>query len=61
MSVKENSDNNFNWVYYLSGLVFGVLTAIVIEGNYLFAIAGGIVGLLAAGLFLNALAKGRKY
>ncbi|MGY3054528.1 hypothetical protein ACVWYG_002735 [Pedobacter sp. UYEF25] len=61
MSVKENSDNNFNWVYYLSGLIFGTLTAIVIEGNYLFAIVGGILGLLSAGLFLNALDKGRKY
>ena len=61
MTVKENSDNNFNWVYYLSGLVFGVLTAIVISDFYVYAFVGGILGLLSAGLFLNALDKGRKY
>lgn len=57
MSVKDNNDNNFNWMYYLAGLIFGVLTAIVIEGNYIYAIVGGFLGLLSAGLFLNALAR----
>lgn len=61
MNVQENNDNNFNWVYYLSGLVFGVLTAVVITDYYVFVFLGGILGLLSAGLFLNALAKGRKY
>lgn len=61
MSIQENSDNNFNWLYYLCGLVFGVFTAIVVSGSYLMAILGGVLGLLSAGLFLNALVKGRKY
>lgn len=61
MSVQENSSNNFNWLYYAIGLFFGVLTGAVITENYIFAILGGIFGLLSAGLFLNAIVKGREY
>ena len=61
MSLQENSANNFNWLYYLAGLIFGILTAVVISDSYIFAFVGAILGLLSAGLFLNALAKGRHY
>jgi len=61
MSVQENSNNNFNWLYYALGLVFGILTAVIITQSYVFAILGAVLGLLTAGLFLNALVKGRKY
>ncbi|WP_412466771.1 hypothetical protein [Pedobacter sp. KLB.chiD] len=61
MSVQENSSNNFNWLYYALGLFFGVLTGAIITQNYIFAFLGGVLGLLTAGLFLNAIVKGRKY
>ncbi|WP_131538241.1 hypothetical protein [Pedobacter nototheniae] len=61
MSVQENSSNNFNWLYYALGLIFGVLTAVIITQSYIFAFVGAILGLLSAGLFLNAIVKGRKY
>ncbi|MCZ4243175.1 hypothetical protein [Pedobacter punctiformis] len=61
MSVQENSNNNFNWLYYALGLIFGVLTAVIITQSYIFAFVGAILGLLTAGLFLNAIVKGRKY
>ena len=61
MSVQENSNNNFNWLYYALGLFFGMLTGAVITQSYIFALLGGVLGLLTAGLFLNAIVKGRKY
>ena len=61
MSVQENSNNNFNWLYYALGLFFGVLTGAIITQNYIFSLLGGVLGLLTAGLFLNAIVKGRKY
>ncbi|GGE57838.1 MULTISPECIES: hypothetical protein [Pedobacter] len=61
MSLQENSSNNFNWLYYALGLIFGVLTGAIITQNYIFALLGGVLGLLTAGLFLNAIVKGRKY
>lgn len=61
MSTQENSNNNFNWLYYLLGLITGVVTAIIITPSYIFAILGAILGLLSAGFFLNVFVKGRKY
>lgn len=61
MSVQQNSNNNFNWLYYALGLFFGIFTGAVITQSYIFALLGGVLGLLTAGLFLNALVKGRKY
>jgi len=61
MSAQENSNNNFNWLYYALGLFFGMLTGAVITQSYIFALLGGVLGLLTAGLFLNAIVKGRKY
>lgn len=61
MSLQENTNNNFNWLYYALGLFFGIATAAIITQSYLFALLGGVFGLLSAGLFLNTLAKGRKY
>ena len=61
MNTQENSNNNFNWLYYLLGLVSGVVTAVIITESYIFALLGAVLGLLTAGLFLNALVKGRKY
>lgn len=61
MSTQDNSNNNFNWLYYIIGLTFGVATAVVITHSYIYAILGGVLGLLSAGLFLNALVKGREY
>ncbi|TDG37316.1 hypothetical protein EZJ43_04145 [Pedobacter changchengzhani] len=60
MNTQENINNNFNWLYYLLGLISGVVTAIVITGSYIFALLGAVLGLLTAGLFLNALVKGKK-
>jgi len=61
MSTQENSNNNFNWLYYALGLIFGVLTAVIITESYIFALVGAVLGLLSAGLFLNAIVKGRHY
>ena len=33
MSVQENSNNNFNWLYYALGLFFGILTGAIITQN----------------------------
>jgi hypothetical protein len=61
MSTQENDNNNFNWLYYLLGLIFGVATAVIITHSYIYAFLGAILGLLTAGLFLNALVKNREY
>ncbi|WP_443937249.1 hypothetical protein [Pedobacter sp. MW01-1-1] len=61
MSVQQNDSNNFNWLYYALGFVFGILTGAIITQNYIYAILGGFIGLFFASIFLNVLVKNREY
>jgi len=59
--IKEENNTSFDWVYYILGLVFGILTAAVISGSFGWSILGGIIGFITAAIFLNVLVKDRKY
>jgi succinate-acetate transporter protein len=59
--IKEENNTSFDWVYYILGLVFGILTAAVISGSFGWSILGGIIGFISAAFFLNVLVKDRKY
>jgi hypothetical protein len=59
--IKEESKENFDWVYSVMGLITGILTALVISGSFLWSIAGGIIGLIVANIFLSKIVKGRSY
>ncbi|PST85134.1 hypothetical protein C7T94_03225 [Pedobacter yulinensis] len=60
MSTQENK-NNFDWVYYVMGLLFGLVTGIIVTGSFGYAVLGALLGFLTGGLFLNVLVKGRTY
>ena len=60
MTTQENN-TSFDWVYYVLGLIFGILTAVVITGSFGWAILGGIIGFIFGAVFLNGIVKGRKY
>lgn len=59
--IKEENKTSFDWVYYVIGLVFGILTAAVISGGFLWSIFGGILGFIGSVIFVNAIVKGRTY
>jgi len=59
--IKEESKQSFDWVYSLLGVITGVLTFAVVSGSILWSIAGAIVGLIVANLFLHKVVKGRTY
>lgn len=52
---KQNTDS----LYYLLGLIFGILTFAVCGASFLWTLGGGIIGLLFGAFFLNYLVKGR--
>jgi len=54
---QENTDR----YYFILALVFGALTGWVTTSSLLYAFFGAIVGLIVAGLFLNAFVKGRSH
>jgi hypothetical protein len=56
----QEEEKNYDFVYYLLGLVTGALTGAILDVGMIWALVGGILGLLTAGLFLNVLVKGRE-
>lgn len=59
--MSTETKNSFEWVWYVVGLLAGILAvaAVTLHIGYLFL--GGMIGLLLAGLFLNNIVKGREY
>ena len=60
MSTEENK-NSFDWVYYVVGLFFGILTGAVISGSFGYSLLGGLIGFIISALFLHNIVKGRVY
>ncbi|WP_461449382.1 hypothetical protein [Mucilaginibacter sp.] len=56
----QEEEKNYDFLYYLLGLVTGVLTGAILDVGMIWALVGGVLGLLTAGLFLNVLVKGRE-
>jgi hypothetical protein len=56
--MEEKFDyKDYNWVYYVIGIVFGCLTGWAVEGN---VIIGAILGLLTGGLVQFLIGKSRE-
>jgi len=60
MSTQDNN-NSFDWVYYIMGLVFGMLTVSAVVLHLGWILLGGIVGFILGAIFLNGVVKGREY
>jgi len=58
---NEENKANFDWVYYVLGLFFGILVGAITTGSFGYSILGGIIGYIVSALFLHNLVKGRKY
>ena len=58
---SEETKNSFEWVWYVVGLLAGMLAVIAVTTSFGYVLLGGIVGLIIAGLFLNNIVKGREY
>lgn len=56
----HEEEKNHDYLYYLLGLVTGVFTGAILDVGMIWALVGGVLGLLSAGLFLNVLVKGRE-
>lgn len=59
--IKEENNNSLDWVYYVLGLFFGILTAAIVSGSFGWSVLGGIVGFIFGAVFLNGIVKGRQY
>ncbi|TCC93836.1 hypothetical protein EZ428_03440 [Pedobacter frigiditerrae] len=60
MSTEENK-NSFEWVWYVIGLLTGMLAVLAVTTSFGYVVLGGILGLIFAAVFLNKIVKGREY
>jgi len=57
---KEEEEKSYDFIYYVLGLVTGVFTGAILDVGLIWALVGGVLGLLSAAFYLNVLVKGRE-
>jgi uncharacterized membrane protein len=57
---EEKKEFNVTNLYYLVGLVFGLMTGAVLEVGIKYVIVGGVLGLLTALLYVTVFVRGRE-
>jgi len=57
---EKEEVKNYDYVYYLVGLGSGIFTGAILDKGLIWALVGGVLGLLSAGLFLAVLVRGRE-
>ena len=59
--MSTENKNSFEWVWYVLGMLTGVLAVAAVTVHIGWMFFGALVGLIFAGLFLNNIVKGRHY
>ncbi|MGN6179626.1 MAG: hypothetical protein ACTHNW_10630 [Mucilaginibacter sp.] len=57
---QKEEEKNYDFVYYLVGLVSGLFTGAVLQVGMIWALVGGLLGLLTAAFYVKVLTKGRE-
>ena len=58
---KQENNKSFDWVYYVLGLFFGMLTTSSITLSFGWLLFGGLLGFIFGAVFLNTIVKDRQY
>ncbi|MBC7566142.1 MAG: hypothetical protein H7223_04180 [Pedobacter sp.] len=58
---EQEKNNSFNWIYYVLGLFFGILTTSAITLSFGWLLFGGLLGFMFGAIFLNSIVKDRQY
>lgn len=53
-------EKNYDYVYYLVGLVAGIFTGAILEIGMIWALVGGLLGLLTAAFYVKVFTRGRE-
>lgn len=59
--MSTENKNSFEWVWYVIGMLTGILAVAAVTFHIGYILLGAIIGLILAGLFLNNIVKGREY
>ena len=53
----NEEEKDYNYIYYLVGLISGLFTGAIIDVSFAWIAIGGVLGLLTAAFYANVLAK----
>lgn len=56
---EKEEEKSYDFVYYIVGLASGIFTGAILDVGLIYALVGGVLGLLTAGLFLKIFVQGR--
>jgi hypothetical protein len=59
--MSTENKNNFDWVWYVIGMLAGMLAVFAVTNHIGFIFLGAIAGLIFSAVFLNGIVKGRQY
>lgn len=59
--MSTENKNNFDWVWYVIGMLTGILAVLAVTNHFGFILLGAIVGFIFSAIFLNGIVKGREY
>jgi hypothetical protein len=59
--MSTENKNSFEWVWYVLGMLTGMLAVIPVSSHLGWVLLGGVIGLIFGAVFLNSIVKGRHY
>ena len=59
MGHHKEEKENFDFIYYLVGLVTGLFIGFIIDKGFTWIFVGGVLGLLTAAAYIAVLVRGR--
>jgi len=57
---QKEEEKNYDFIYYLVGLISGLFTGAVCGVSMIWVLVGGLLGLLTAAFYVKVLTKGRE-
>lgn len=59
--MSTENKNNFDWVWYVMGMLTGMLAVFAVTNHIGFIFLGAVFGFIFSAIFLNGIVKGRQY
>lgn len=56
MENQETEEKSFDNLYYIVGLIAGIIIAYIVKGTFLWALIGAVLGLLSAAFYISKVA-----
>ncbi len=59
--MNTENKNSFEWVWYVIGMLTGILAVLAVTSHIGYLFLGAILGIIFTAIFVNNIVKGREY